>query len=337
MLAAAVLGSPIDHSLSPLLHESAYRALGLNDWTYTQIECTASDLPRIVSAADPGMRGFSVTRPCKDAALRFADVVSERAHIVESANTLIRRGTEWYADCTDIDGACASLKKSGYTGGNVLLLGAGGTSRPYLSALRSAGVEGVGRVAIASRAEERAQHTLHVAARLGLDYSWIPLNDPEILRASCHNATLVISTLPGDAAAGVEGVGRVAIASRAEERAQHTLHVAARLGLDYSWIPLNDPEILRASCHNATLVISTLPGDAAAGYSTFLRRTPRLIDVTYAPWPTSLAQVVADNGGTVVGGRTMLLHQAVAQIEAFTQKTVTDDVFAAMVASLQRS
>ena len=128
MLAAAVLGSPIDHSLSPLLHESAYRALGLNDWTYTQIECTASDLPRIVSAADPGMRGFSVTRPCKDAALRFADVVSERAHIVESANTLIRRGTEWYADCTDIDGACASLKKSGYTGGNVLLLGAGGTS-----------------------------------------------------------------------------------------------------------------------------------------------------------------------------------------------------------------
>lgn len=274
MLATAVLGSPIDHSLSPLLHESAYRALGLNDWTYTQIECTASDLPRIVSAADPGMRGFSVTRPCKDAALRFADVVSERAHIVESANTLIRRGTEWYADCTDIDGACASLKKSGYTGGNVLLLGAGGTSRPYLSALRSA---------------------------------------------------------------GVEGVGRVAIASRAEERAQHTLHVAARLGLDYSWIPLNDPEILRASCHNATLVISTLPGDAAAGYSTFLRRTPRLIDVTYAPWPTSLAQVVADNGGTVVGGRTMLLHQAVAQIEAFTQKTVTDDVFAAMVASLQRS
>jgi len=274
MLAAAVLGSPIDHSLSPLLHESSYRALGLNDWTYTQIECTASDLPRIVSAADPGMRGFSVTRPCKDAALRFADVVSERAHIVESANTLIRRGTEWYADCTDIDGACASLKKSGYTGGNVLLLGAGGTSRPYLSALRSA---------------------------------------------------------------GVEGVGRVAIASRAEERAQHTLHVAARLGLDYSWIPLNDPEILRASCHNATLVISTLPGDAAAGYSTFLRRTPRLIDVTYAPWPTSLAQVVADNGGTVVGGRTMLLHQAVAQIEAFTQKTVTDDVFAAMVASLQRS
>lgn len=274
MLAAAVLGSPIDHSLSPLLHESAYRALGLNDWTYTQIECTASDLPRIVSAADPGMRGFSVTRPCKDAALRFADVVSERAHIVESANTLIRRGTEWYADCTDIDGACASLKKSGYTGGNVLLLGAGGTSRPYLSALRSA---------------------------------------------------------------GVEGVGRVAIASRAEERAQHTLHVAARLGLDYSWIPLNDPEILRASCHNATLVISTLPGGAAAGYSTFLRRTPRLIDVTYAPWPTSLAQVVADDGGTVVGGRTMLLHQAVAQIEAFTQKTVTDDVFAAMVASLQRS
>ena len=77
MLAAAVLGSPIDHSLSPLLHESAYRALGLNDWTYTQIECTASDLPRIVSAADPGMRGFSVTRPCKDCLLYTSDAADE--------------------------------------------------------------------------------------------------------------------------------------------------------------------------------------------------------------------------------------------------------------------
>lgn len=268
MLAAAVLGSPIAHSLSPVLHQAAYHALGLTEWDYVRIECTAADLPGIVAGTAPETRGFSVTMPCKDAALRFADVVSTRAHLVESANTLVRQGDGWYADCTDIDGALAALECVGHTGGDVLLLGAGATARPCLAALQQC------------------------------------------------------------------GAGRVSIASRSEERAQPTLHVAAQLGIDYTWVPINDPDVLQDTCATADTLISTLPGDAAAGYGNFLRRTPRLVDVVYAPWPTSLARIVADNGGKVVGGRTMLVHQAVAQIEMFTGMTVTDDVFAAMVASL---
>lgn len=268
MLAAAVLGSPIAHSLSPVLHQAAYHALGLTEWDYARIECTAADLPAVVTGAALEIRGFSVTMPCKDAALRFATVVSDRARLVESANTLVRRGDEWYADCTDIDGALAALAHVGHAGGDILLLGAGATARPYLAALQQC------------------------------------------------------------------GEGRISIASRSEERAQPTLQVAAQLGMDYAWIPLNDPDVVQDTCASADTVISTLPGDAAAGYSHFLSATPRLVDVVYAPWPTSLAQVVADNGGKVVGGRTMLLHQAVSQIEAFTGMTVTDEVFEAMVAAL---
>ena len=66
---AAVLGSPIEHSLSPVLHSAGYQALGLDGWEYTRILCEADDLPGIVGEADETFRGFSVTMPCKFAAL----------------------------------------------------------------------------------------------------------------------------------------------------------------------------------------------------------------------------------------------------------------------------
>src|SRR6202011_2149233 len=76
---AAVLGSPIAHSKSPQLHLAAYRALGLDDWTYDRIECTAEQLPSTVSGFGPEWVGVSVTMPCKFAALHFADERSMRA------------------------------------------------------------------------------------------------------------------------------------------------------------------------------------------------------------------------------------------------------------------
>src|SRR5262245_29381143 len=65
---AAVLGSPIAHSKSPQLHLAAYRALGLDDWTYDRIECGADELPGVVGAFGPEWVGVSVTMPGKFAA-----------------------------------------------------------------------------------------------------------------------------------------------------------------------------------------------------------------------------------------------------------------------------
>ncbi len=88
-----MLGSPIAHSKSPQLHLAAYRALGLDDWTYERIECTAEELPGVVGGFGPEWVGVSVTMPGKFAALRFADERTDRAELVGSANTLVRTPT----------------------------------------------------------------------------------------------------------------------------------------------------------------------------------------------------------------------------------------------------
>ena len=92
---AAVLGSPVAHSRSPQLHLAAYRALGLDDWTYDRIECTADELPALVAGFGPEWVGVSVTMPGKFAALRFADERSARAELIGSANTLVRTEHGW--------------------------------------------------------------------------------------------------------------------------------------------------------------------------------------------------------------------------------------------------
>src|SRR5437868_15104406 len=97
---AAVLGSPIAHSKSPQLHLAAYRALGLSDWTYDRIECTAEQLPTLVRTFGPEWVGVSVTMPGKFAALAFADERSERVEQVGSANTLVRLEQGWRAENT---------------------------------------------------------------------------------------------------------------------------------------------------------------------------------------------------------------------------------------------
>jgi len=106
---AAVLGSPVAHSRSPQLHLAAYRALGLDDWTYDRIECTADELPSLVSGFGPEWVGVSVTMPGKFAALQFADEHTQRAGLVGSANTLVRTAAGWRADNTDVDGVAGAL------------------------------------------------------------------------------------------------------------------------------------------------------------------------------------------------------------------------------------
>ena len=76
---AAVLGSPIQHSKSPQLHLAAYRALGLRDWSYERIECSAEQLPGLVEGLGPDWVGLSVTMPGKVAALGFADELGQIA------------------------------------------------------------------------------------------------------------------------------------------------------------------------------------------------------------------------------------------------------------------
>jgi len=79
---AAVLGSPIAHSLSPVLHRAAYAALGLDDWTYTAIECDEAGLPALLASRDRQWAGLSLTMPLKRVVMTVADEVSPLAEAV---------------------------------------------------------------------------------------------------------------------------------------------------------------------------------------------------------------------------------------------------------------
>src|ERR1700726_3177130 len=125
---AAVLGSPIAHSKSPQLHLAAYRALGLRDWTYERIECSAEQLPSVVSGLGAEWVGVSVTMPGKFAALRFADERTERAQLVGSANPLLNTEHGGRAENTDIDGVTGALGADGSASGRAVVSGSGGTA-----------------------------------------------------------------------------------------------------------------------------------------------------------------------------------------------------------------
>lgn len=190
---AAVLGHPVDHSLSPVLHGAAYRALGLDDWTYERIDCDADRLPSLVDSSPAHRIGYSVTMPGKFAALAHASEVSDRARIVGSANTLVRRSGGWYADCTDVDGVTGALAEFGDlpAAPTAVVLGVGGTARPVLAGLAAAGAT---RVVLAPR-RDNAGPAAKCGRALGLDISTVLLTDAS-LPGEIEAADVLVNTVP---------------------------------------------------------------------------------------------------------------------------------------------
>ena len=186
---AAVLGSPIAHSRSPQLHLAAYRALGLDGWTYERIECTADQLPTLVGDFGPDWVGVSVTMPGKFAALQFADERTPRAELVGSANTLVRSEKGWCADNTDIDGVTGAL---GEASGRAAVLGSGGTAPAVVVGLVELGVQDISVVALN---RDKAAPLVGLAERMGAQARWIELGTPLV------DIDVVVSTIPAEVAA----------------------------------------------------------------------------------------------------------------------------------------
>jgi len=191
---AAVLGSPIAHSKSPQLHLAAYRALGLDDWTYDRIECNAEQLPGVVGGFGPEWVGVSVTMPGKFAALRFADERTARAEQVGSANTLVRTARGWRADNTDIDGVAGAL---GQASGHALVAGSGGTAPAAVVGLATLGVTGI---TVVARNPDKADRLVDLGARVGVATTYCGLDD-DALTDAVAGAQVLVSTLPADVAA----------------------------------------------------------------------------------------------------------------------------------------
>jgi shikimate dehydrogenase len=195
---AGVLGRPIAHSRSPLLHRAAYRELGLR-WDYTAIDCGVAELAEVL-AARTDWAGFSCTMPLKHAALAAAVQVQPRAAVVGAANTLLPlpgRPGSWLADNTDVAGIVAALAEHGVVApASVTVLGAGGTAQAVVVALAESGVTAATALV---REPARAERLIEVGAKVGLAVR------PVRLRADAPElgAELVVSTLPPGAADAV--------------------------------------------------------------------------------------------------------------------------------------
>ena len=132
MIKAAVLGSPISHSLSPVLHKLAYERLGV-EAEYSRYEVKSGELS-IFLAANTELNALSLTMPLKEEALLIADEVSEIAMQIQSGNTLIKRSGQWHLTSTDVDGFTEAIKsKQVLIEQEVLVIGSGATARAFLA------------------------------------------------------------------------------------------------------------------------------------------------------------------------------------------------------------
>jgi len=190
----AVLGSPISHSLSPVLHNKAFELLGLTG-SYTAIDVPSGDLANFLQARGAEFDYLSLTMPLKEEVLTIAQdlniSIDALATRIQSVNTLIRGSKGWSATSTDGSGFVKALAHSGYDHfGSVLILGAGGTARAVAGALDEIADE----VSIMGRSVRR---------NAGIASCFTKVN-PEFLTWDDHldlrNFDLIVNTTPSGAA-----------------------------------------------------------------------------------------------------------------------------------------
>lgn len=191
---AAVLGSPIEHSLSPVLHRAAYQELGLGDRSYDRFEVDEDALPGFIARLGPEWAGLSLTMPLKRAIIPLLDEISDTAASVETVNTVVfTEDGRKVGDNTDIPGLLAALSEQGVEKvESAAILGAGATASSALAALARICS---GEVTAYVRSEARAAEMRAWGDRLGVDVrtaDWSRV-------AEGLAAPLVIATTPAGA------------------------------------------------------------------------------------------------------------------------------------------
>jgi shikimate dehydrogenase len=192
---AAVLGSPIVHSRSPLLHRAAYAALGL-DWQYEARDVTTHQLPAFMASCSwPEWAGLSLTMPLKTDVLGLLDAVTPLAAQVSAVNTVVFTQDGTVGHNTDVEGMRRSLQEAhgeAFAPRTGIVIGSGATARSALAALAGIGAQ---QVDVLARHPDRAVPLVDLGVGLGVAVSVGDLSDRGWLSADA-----VISTIPPGAA-----------------------------------------------------------------------------------------------------------------------------------------
>lgn len=183
-----VVGSPIQHSLSPVIHNATYAHLGL-DFSYQKHEVASGDLRNFLNESN--LSGVSVTMPLKREAFELADSHDDQAGITGVVNTLVRHSGLWLGHNTDVSGFIQSFRALSNV--NVItILGSGATARSAALAVSKCFPES--DVFIAARNKTSSDAIVDLLASLGIRAS---STAPEA--SVIFGSDLVISTVPGDA------------------------------------------------------------------------------------------------------------------------------------------
>lgn len=163
----AVIGDPVRHSLSPAMHNAAFRALDL-DWAYLALRVSAAQVgPAVSGAGALGLEGLNVTMPHKGAVIPYLSRLSQAAAMLGAVNTVYRAGGEWVGESTDGSGFLDALRlEQGFepAGRRCMVVGAGGAGRAVVLGLAQAGAASV---TVVNRTRERAELAAALAGPVG--------------------------------------------------------------------------------------------------------------------------------------------------------------------------
>ena len=199
---AAVIGSPIEHSLSPVIHRAAWAQLGIDGWEYHRLEQDTDSLPGFIAGLGADCAGLSVTMPCKQAVMPLLDVIDPLASAVGAVNTVVPSSGVLAGFNTDVTGIASAVRRACSLAGcsapsSALVLGARATASSALAAL---GELGITSSTVAARRFGGPGSVVAAASRLGVTIEQVLWSDAEAVDRAASSADLIISTLPASAA-----------------------------------------------------------------------------------------------------------------------------------------
>ncbi len=195
---AAVIGSPIAHSLSPVIHRAAWEQLGIDGWEYRRAEVTEESLPTFIGQLDESFRGLSVTMPCKQAIMPLLDAIDPLASAVGAVNTVVPSAGMLAGFNTDVTGIASAIRRACSRSGvpvpsSALVLGARATASSALAAL---GELGITTTTVAARRFGGPGSVISAASRLGVSVEQVMWSDVSAVASAAARADVLISTLP---------------------------------------------------------------------------------------------------------------------------------------------
>lgn len=199
---AAVIGSPIEHSLSPVIHRAAWAQIGIDGWEYRRLEQDADSLPRFIGGLGGDCAGLSVTMPCKQAVMPLLDVIDPLASAVGAVNTVVPSSGILAGFNTDVTGIASAIRRACSQADRVLptsavVLGARATASSALAAL---GELGIVTSTVAARRFGGPGSVVAASSRLGVSIDQVLWSDRDAVLRAVSGADLVISTLPAGVA-----------------------------------------------------------------------------------------------------------------------------------------